>query len=675
MKGTDVSKIRNFVLAGHAGCGKTTLADLILHKAGAVNRLGSVDQGTSVSDFRPEEQERKCSIYSTPLHCKWKDSHLFFIDTPGYADFFGDTQAAITVSDAALIVVDAAAGIDVGTRRAWKAAKEIGIPRIFFINGLDRDQADFTATLDALQEAYGATTVIPFTMPVGQKSSLKSVVHVLRGTDIPAEVSDAVEQYRESLMDTIAESSEELMTKYLEGEQLTDEEIAQGLHQSINAGDIVPVFAGSADKDIGIEELLNGIVNLFPHPLSCRKAQMKDGNTLDCATAKDPLAFVFKSVSDPFIGQLTFFRIFSGTFPADAEAQNITRNGKERLGSLLLVNGKEQAAAEDAGPGEIVAVAKLKNTHVNDTLAMKSGQPQFAAMQFPKPTMSYAVYPVKKGEDEKVNSGLQRLAEDDPTIRIDRNPETHETVLSGLGEQHIQNIISRLRSQFKADVDLRTPKVPYRETITGTGSAQYRHKKQTGGHGQFAEVHLRVEPLPDAEFSFDNEVVGGNIPKNFIPAVEKGVVEALINGPLADCKVINVRAVVFDGKHHPVDSSEMAFKIAARGAFRDAMNGARPQLLEPIMKLKIMFPEEYMGDISGDLNSRRGRILGMDREEGMQVVNADVPLAEVYSYANQLRSITQGRGTFEMEFSRYETVPANVAQQIQEAAAKAREEE
>ncbi len=675
MKGVSPKQIRNFVLAGHAGCGKTTLADLMLCKAGVVNRVGSVDQGTSVSDYRAEEQERKSSIYSAPLNCPWKEHHFFFVDTPGYADFFGETKAALTIADTALILVDAAAGIEMGTIRAWKTAKETGIPRAFFITGLDREQADFAGTLSALQEAYGATVCIPFTVPVGEKADLSRVVNVLRDTDVPDAVSSTVADYKEALMDTIAESSEELMTKYLEGEELTDEEIAQGLHNSILNGDIVPVFAGSASKDVGVEELMNSIVNLFPNPVCGRTVTLKDGDFTCSDESKESLGFVFKSVSDPFIGQLTFMRIFAGTFKSDQDAHNVTKGEKERLGTLLLVNGKQQEHAEVAGPGEIVAIAKLKATGMNDTLSMQDLDKECAPIEFPKPTMSYAVYPVNKGDDEKINAGLARLAEEDPTITFVRDPETHESVLSGLGDQHLQNVISRLKANAKVEVDLRTPKVPYRETITAVGTASYRHKKQTGGHGQFAEVHLRVEPLAEENFEFDNEVVGGNIPKNFIPAVEKGVVEAKANGPLASCQVINIKAVVFDGKHHPVDSSEMAFKIASRGAFRDAINGAKPQLLEPIMKLRIMFPDEYMGDISGDLNSRRGRILGMGHEEGLQVVNAEVPLAEVFNYATQLRSITQGRGSFEMEFDRYETVPSNLVPAIKEAAQRAEEEE
>jgi len=674
VKGTSTKQIRNVAFAGHAGCGKTSLAELILNKSGETSRLGTVQQGTTVADYRDEEKDRSCSIYSSPLHCAWKDHHLFFIDTPGYADFWGEAKAALNVVDAAVIVVDAATGIEMGTVRGWREAKDNGLPRAFFVNGLDREQADFAGVLASIQETYGATVCIPFTFPVGEKAALSKVVDVLRESDMPGDIADTVEQYRESLMDTIAESSEELMTKYLEGEELTEEEIAQGLHAAIRNAAVVPVFAGSVERDIGIEELMNGIVNLFPSPVDDRKVALTEGEA-ECTESGDLLAFVFKSVNDPFIGQLTYLRVYSGQLSSDSELVNLTTGGKERFGAILLVNGKEQSGTDSAGPGEIVAVPKLKNAHIGDTFASRAGGSSVAPTQFPKPTMSYAVYAAKKGEDEKISSGLARYIEEDPTLRLERNAETRETVLSGLGDQHLQNIINRLTALVKVEVDLRAPKVPYRETITAVGSAQYRHKKQTGGHGQFAEVHLRLEPSTEADFAFDNEVVGGNIPRNFIPAVEKGVVEAMQRGPLADCKVMNVRAVVFDGKHHPVDSSEMAFKIAARGAFRDAMRDAKAQLLEPIMTLKIMFPEEYMGDISGDLSSRRGRILGMGHEEGLQVVNAEAPLVEVFSYATQLRSITQGRGTFEMDFERYDPVPANIAQQIQAEAAKAREEE
>jgi len=676
VKDVSIENVRNFTLAGHAGAGKTSLADLMVFKSGAVSRAGSVDEGTSVSDFRAEEQERRSSIFTAALHCSWNDHHFFFTDTPGYADFCGEAISAISVADMVVIVVDAGAGIGPGTVRAWKQAAADNTPRAFFITGLDREQADFDRTLDALRNSYGVTTCVPFTLPVGQKADLSGVVHVLLAEDPPAELADAVEQYREALRDTAVEADEELMERFMEGEEdFSEAEIAKGLHQAIVEGSVVPVFCGSAAKDIGVEELMNGIANLCPNPVAGRPVPLQDGELARAADDPEGLAFVFKSVTDPFIGQLTFLRVFSGKFRSDSEVFNVTQGGRERVGSLLFINGKEQETAAEATPGDIVAVAKLKSTQICDTLALKSTKKQLPPIQFPQPTMSQAVSPAKKGDEEKISSGLQRLEAEDPTLKLERNPETRQAVLYGMGDQHIATVIGRLRNEFKVEVNLATPKVPYRETITGTGSAQYRHKKQTGGHGQFAEVHLRLETLPDEHFEFASEVVGGNIPKNFIPAVEKGVVEALAEGPLAGCRVTHVRAIVYDGKHHEVDSSEIAFKIAARNAFQAAMKQAKPILLEPIMRLRIMFPEEYMGDITGDLNSRRGRILGMDREEGLQIVHAEAPMAETFTYATQIRSITQGRGTFEMAFERYEQVPANVSQQIQAAAAQAKEEE
>lgn len=674
MKNCSPQNVRNFVLAGHAGAGKTTLVDQIVFKAGAVGRLGSVDQRTSVSDFRNEEHDRGCSIYSSVLNCAYKDHHFYIVDTPGYQDFCGEAVAAMQVADMIVIVVNASSGIEPGTIRAWKMGKEKGIPRAFFINGLDRDQADFKKVLSELQEAYGPTTVIPFTLPIGEKASLTAVSRVLGTGEAPAEVAGLVSKYREALMDAVAESDEELMMRYLDGEELSDEEISKGLHKAIQSSTIVPVYVGSAAADIGVEEFMNAVCNLFPNPLA-RTIPLMDGELQPTADAGHGIAQVFKSVTDPFIGQLTFLRVFSGVLNADGEAHNMTRNGKERFGSFLAINGKDQENVSTAGPGEIIAIPKLKDTHVSDTLSIKSTSKRLPLLQFPKPTISCAVTAEKKGEEEKIGNGLNRLAEEDPTIQLERNMETHQLLLSGMGDQHLNNVVKRLESSFKVAVHLETPKVPYRETITASGTGVYRHKKQTGGHGQFAEVHLRVEPLAEQEFEFANEVVGGNVPRNFIPAIEKGIVENLPKGPLAHCRIINLKAVVFDGKFHPVDSSEMAFKIASRGALREAIRQAKPILLEPIMKLKIMFPDEYMGDISGDLNSRRGRILGMDREEGFQIVYADVPLAEAFTYSTQLRSITQGRGSFEMNFERYEQVPATLSQQIQAAVAREEEEE
>jgi elongation factor G len=665
----DASKVRNLAVAGHSGSGKTSLCDLMLFKAGAVDRCGRTDQKTSVSDYTPDEQAKQSSIYATPLNYSWKDHQIFMIDTPGYGEFIGEPIAAMNACDNALIVVDAVNGLEIGTTRAWKLARSLNRPRFVLINRMDADMADFNKVLAQVQEAYGKTVCVPITMPVGQAANFSKVVHVLRDSDIPAEIADDVAAYKEQLMDTIAESDEELMMKYLDGEQLSDEEIATGLHTAILNGDLVPVFASSVEKDIGVEELMNAIVNLLPAS-GKNKIKFKDGSEAD--TSNEPIALVFKSILDPFIGQLTFFKVLSGEFKSDSEVYNVSTQTKERFGPILLMNGKNQETTDSIGPGSIAAMAKLKSTSIGNTLG-KSSTKELPPIEYPKPVMSYAVTATKSGEEEKIASGLGKISESDPTVKIERHDETHEMLLYGMGDQHLNNVVKKLKETAKVDVNLASPKIPYRETITSEGQASYRHKKQSGGHGQFGEVHLRVAPNAEG-YEFANEVVGGNIPKNFIPAVEKGVVEAMIRGPLAGCTVENIKVTVYDGKHHPVDSSEMAFKIASRTAFRKAMETAKPVLLEPIMTIKIMIPDEYMGDISGDLNHKRGRILGMGVEDGMQVVNAEVPLAEMSKYATELRSMTQGRGTFEMDFGRYEIVPTNVANEII-ANFKAEEEE
>ena len=658
-----VSETRNFVVAGHSGCGKTSLCDLMLFKAKAVERLGSVDNKTSISDYTPEEQEKQGSIYSSPLNCNWKGKDLFFVDTPGYAEFIGETIAPMSVADSLLLVVDAVEGLQIGSTRAWKISRRLNMPRFILINRIDRERANFKNVLSQLQEAYGKTVCVPVTLPVGSEGDFSAVVNVLRDTDIPADLAEDAAKYKEMLMDTIAESDESLMEKYLEGQELTDQEIADGLHAAVMSGDLVPVYAASTAKDIGVTKLMDSINNLFPNPMTKKKVKLADDSELEISPDGSPVLRVFKCVVDPFIGQLTFFKVVSGVVKSDTEYYNVNTATKERFGPLTLLNGKNQKSVASLGPGAIGAVAKLKNTHIGNTLGESSSTKAMPDIQFPNPVMSYAIFPTKSGEEDKIAQGLHKLSESDPTITIKRQDETHEMLLSGMGDQHLAQIVKKLKDHYKVDVHLETPKIPYRETITMNGEGHYRHKKQTGGAGQFAEVYLRIEPCEEG-YSFENKVVGGNIPKNFIPAVEKGVAGTLEKGPLVGCKVENVKVTVYDGKHHPVDSNEMAFKIAARSAFRDAMGKSKPVILEPVMKVKITVPNDYMGDITGDLNHKRGRILGMGTEEGLQVVNAEVPLVEMAKYATELRSMTQGRGLFKMDFERYEQVPSNIANAI-----------
>ena len=651
---------RNFVVAGHSGSGKTTLCELMLNKGGAIPRVGSVEAKNTVSDFMAEEQEKQSSIYASVMHCDWDGRTFFFVDTPGYGEFIGQYAAAVRAADAALVVIDAVDGPQIGTARAWKMAKNRRIPRYAFVNRMDRDRADFAKTLEAMRNNHGKNVIIPLYWPVGAESGFSKVVNVLFDKDIPAEIADEVAECRGLWLDAIAETDEGLMERYLEGQELSDDEIRGGLRKSVLAGSTIPIFVGSAAKDIGVRELMDGINTIFPTPLEYVPL---DGGPSSVSESGEPFGIVFRSVNDTFSGQLAFVRTVSGVFKADSDVFNVTKGGKERFGQLLLMNGKTQMQVTEAGPGTIFAVAKLKDTHVGDTLAGRADVKPLPGIDFPGAVMSYAVTAAKSGEDEKIAAGLHKIAECDPTVRLSRNDETHEFLLSGMGDQHLAIVTRRLKEQYKVEAVLATPKTPYRETITAPGEGHYRHKKQTGGAGQFAEVYLRVAPN-EAGYEFANEVVGGTIPKNFIPAVEKGVVEVMGAGPLVGCVVERVRVAVYDGKYHPVDSNEMAFKIAGRMAFREAISKARPVLLEPIMKVTIHIPDAYMGDITGDLNHKRGRVLGMSVDEGMQVVMAEVPMAEMYKYATELRSMTQGRGQFEMEFVRYEQVPANVANEI-----------
>ena len=670
------AKIRNFVVAGHGGSGKTSLSELMLYKAGAIARPGSVESKTTVSDFMPDEQEKLSSIYSAAMNCVWKEHHFFFMDTPGYGEFVGEPLSAMAAADNALIVLDGVDGPLMGTARGWKFSRLRGIPRFGLINRLDRERADFRRVLEQMRKNHGRTVVIPLTCPVGSESGFSRVVNVLFDKDIPPEIADDVAEYRELLMDAIAETDENLMERYLGGETIADDEIMAGLKMAVLSCRIIPVFAGSVAKDIGITELMDNIIAIFADPLAKKTITLADGETMPVSEDGPGVAQIFKAINDPFIGQLTLFKVQSGSFRADSEVFNVSTGQKERFGNLLLLNGKSQTVVPEIGPGVIAAVAKLKAPHVSDTLATDAAVKPLPVIEFPHATMSYAITAAKSGEDEKIAAALYKIAECDPTVRVYRDEETHELLLSGMGDLHLHNVARKLKDMYKVEAVLNTPKIPYRETITASGEGHYRHKKQTGGSGQFGDVWVRFEPQYESdEMVFAEEVFGGSVPKNFFPAVEKGLREAANKGVLAGYPLVGLKATLYDGSYHPVDSNEMAFKTAAQLAYKEGIANASPTILEPIGALQVTIPDSYLGDVMGDLNKRRGRVMGMNpTDDGNQILEAEVPMAEMTSYAIDLRSLTQSRGSFTFHFVRYEEAPP-AAQQKAIADAKAIQEE
>jgi len=673
MKGIPVEKVRNVVILGHAKAGKTSLVDALLFRAGVNDRHGVVDQGTSMADYTKEEIARQTTVSAKTFHFQHEGTLFYITDTPGYADFIGEVYAGLRAADVALFVVDGTSGIGVGTQRAWKQALEQHKPRCVVISRLDREHTDFYAQLEKLRAIWGHG-VVPLNLPAGAEGRLDGVYDLLSDETPPAELAEQAEAWRETLMESVAESDDALMEKYFESGTLAGEELRQGLRAAVRKGSCVPVFVTVAPKLIGIDELLRGLAAVAPSPGELGPATLLDGKTVE-PSAQGPLsAFVYKTLVDDFVGQLTLMRVFSGTLRSDSEIYNASRGQKERIGPLYVPQGKAPAKVEEVGPGEIVAIAKLKSTRVNDSLGDAGSSLKHAPIEFPKPTISFAIHATKQGEEEKIATGLARLADEDPTLRVERNSETRQLVISGMGDVHLDVQVNRLREKSGVQIELSVPQVPYKETTTASSEGHYRHKKQTGGHGQFGEVYCRMEPLPRGSgFEFVDAIVGGAIPRNFVPAVEKGMIEAIDRGCVAGYPVVDVRLTIYDGSYHTVDSSEMAFKIAGRGAFREAMAKAKPVLLEPIMNVAVTVPDEYMGDITGDLNSKRGRIQGMEVADGLQTIRAQVPLAEMFRYSTELRSMTGGRGSFEISFSHYEEVPGNIAQKVV-AEAKAREQ-
>lgn len=661
-------QIRNVGVLSHGGAGKTSLVEAMLFDAGHTTRLGKIEDGTTVTDYLPIEIKRKVTVSTVLAPIEWKEHKLNILDAPGYADFIGEVKSAMRASDGLIMVVDGVAGVEVMTEVHWEAANEANLPKVVFINKLDRENSSFEKTLEALRERFG-TQVVPMTMPIGAEDKLSGVVNILLNkafkfdgnkavpADVPAEMKNDIEKYHDMLMEAAADGTDELMMKYLDGEPLTDEEIAMGLQAGVKNAKVVPVFCGSATKNIGVQPLMDALVELMPSPLDVAP----EGEDI----SKGPLtAIVFKTLADPFVGKLSFIRVLKGTLKADGNIYNINKEKDERYGALLVPRGKAQDNVTEAQAGDIVAIAKFESVGIGDTLGEKGKTEIQPGVEFPEPTFSVAVSAKSRNDEDKMATALYRMVEEDPTLRYSKNAETKESVLTGMGETHLDIIIERLKNKYGVEVTTKTPRVPYRETIRGTGDYEYKHKKQSGGHGQYGHVKLRFYPLAEGNFEFTETIFGGSVPKNYHPAVEKGVREVMSEGVLAGYPMTQIKVELYDGSYHDVDSSEMSFKIAAAQCFKKGIEKCKPVLMEPVQYVEVHVPEQFMGDIISDLNGKRGRILGMEPHGKWQIVKAMAPLSEMYRYAIDLKSITQGRGYFSMKFDHYEDVPQNVAQTI-----------
>jgi elongation factor G len=685
MKKYEINRLRNVALVAHGKAGKTTVAEAMLFDGGTSDRLGRVDEGTSLMDFEPEEIKRSMTINSSFHHLEWEKQKINLIDTPGDANFILDTKNSLQAADGVVLILDAVSGVEVQTEKVWNFAADAGLPRIFFISKMDRERAHFQRSLADIRKVLSPKAV-PVQIPMGAENSFSGVIDLMSlkarkyasdfsgkytEEEIPANLKEEAQAAREKLVEAIAESDDALLEKYLEGQELSPEDLSHALRQGVLKQALFPVLCGSGLKNIGIQPLQDAILNYLPSPADRGPIQGFHPTTKEAATRKpeeaEPFsAFVFKTVADPYAGKLTIFRIWSGTLEADSTLFNANKDVKERFGQILQIEGKSQKPIESAGPGDIVAVAKLRETTTWDTLCDEKKSIQYPAISVPVPPVSFAVQPKSKGDEEKITASLARLMEEDPTLRTQRDDQTRELILYGMGQIHIEVAVEKLKRKFGVEVNLKTPKVPYKETIKTTKSGiVYRHKKQSGGRGQFAEVHFELSPLPRGSgFEFQNALVGMNVPRNFVPAVEKGVAEAMQAGGLAGYPVVDLKVKFYDGKSHEVDSSEIAFKIAASMAFKKGEMETNPVLLEPIMNIEVYVPEEYMGDVIGDLNGRRGRVLNMEGRSNGQIIKAQVPLAEVLKYAPDLTSMTSGRGSFSMEFSHYEEVPAHLTEKI-----------
>lgn len=693
MKQFATEELRNVCLVGHGGSGKTSFLEAALYSSQTIDRMGRVDEGNTVSDHDPEEIKRSISIATSLGPCVWQGHKVNFVDTPGYFDFVGEVKGALRATDVALVFVCAVSGVEVGTEKVWDYAGERNMARAFLINKMDRENANFDRVVEEIRQTFGASAA-PLQIPIGQETKFAGVVDLLKQKAyyysdngrkveekaIPPELADKVTEYRGALLEAIADTDDELLMKYLEGEQLTDDEVIKGVKLGVTSGKLAPIFCGSALKNVGVKAFLDACVHYLPSPGDVPASfgtNLKTGMEESRSAARTApfSAIVFKTMADPFVGKLSLFRVCSGVFKSDSTVFNSSKEAQERVGQLFVVRGKTQETSPELVAGDIGAVAKLTATSTGDTLCERDNPIRYNRIAFPSPVLSQAAEPKAKGDEEKIGSSLARLQEEDPTFSVRRDLETRQTIISGMGDLHLDVVVSRIAKKFGVDIVLSPPRVPYRETIRGVTRMEGKHKKQSGGKGQFGHVWIEMEPLPSGTgFEFVDKVFGGAVPRNFIPAVEKGIRETLEEGVLAGFPVVDVRVTLVDGSSHPVDSSEMAFKIAGSLAFKKGFMACKPILLEPIINIEVTVPDDYMGDIIGDLNKKRGRIMGMEPHGGFQCVKAQAPFSEIFKYATDLRSMTQGRGSFTTEFAHYEEVPSNVADLIIQANAKKSEE-
>ncbi len=688
MKDYAADTIRNVALIGHGSSGKTSLAAAMLYNAGITSRLTKVDKGNTVTDFEPEEIERKISISTSVCFAEWKDRKVNIVDTPGYSNFLWDTRAGLRAVDSAAVLVDAVAGVEVGTEKVWEMLEENGLPRLIVINKMDRENAHFGRTLESVQQFFGRTAV-PVQIPVGEEKNFRGVVDLITRkaylfekdesgkfaeAALPAEVQAEADKRSRELVEMIAESDEKLMEKYLESGELSPDEVRNGLRKAIAGRQLVPVFAVSGLLNIGVQPFLDAVVDFMPSAAAAGEIPVAvNGKEEKLALNGDGpfAALVFKTLSDPYTGRISIMRVWAGKMNPDATLTNTSKEVEEKLSGIFFLQGKEQTPAGQARAGDILATAKLKTTATGDTLAAKGSGFVIPTIKFPEPSISFAIEPKTRADEDKISQASHRIMEEDPTVRFERDPDTSQLLISGGGELHVRIITDKLKKRFNVDVDLKPPKVSYKETIKGRSDVQGRHKKQTGGRGQFGDVWIKMEPLPRGrDFEFEDKIFGGAIPRNFIPSVEKGLLDARKKGVLAGYPVVDFKVILYDGSYHEVDSSDIAFKIAASKAFKLAMQQAKPTILEPVMNVEVYTPEAYMGDIMGNLNGRRGKVSGMEQKGALRILKAVVPMSEMLDFEPTLTSITGGRGSFVMEFSHYDEVPSHLQQKIIAEAAK-----